>query len=69
MACISVRPSDSYTAAHRLFEQEGKLTSHLDDDYFEALRRGVLYWDGEKFVGSPVENRHYREFVSAPPHP
>ncbi len=59
MTCINVRASDSFTASHRLFEQEGKLSSRLDDPYFESLRKGVQYWDGERFLGSVTRNRHY----------
>jgi hypothetical protein len=61
MTCVSVRASDSYTGAHNLYVKEGKLSSRLDDAYFAALRSGVLYWDGDKFVTTVTRNRHYHE--------
>ncbi|TLY30689.1 MAG: hypothetical protein E6K56_06560 [Ignavibacteria bacterium] len=54
--CINVRASDSFTAAHQQLERDGKLATHLNDEYFEALRKGVTYWDGEKFVNHLTMN-------------
>ena len=67
--CIRVRASDSFTAAHNQMEREGKLSSHLNDEYFEALRKGVLYWDSEKFVSEPTMNKHYMEAMRSQPLP
>jgi len=35
----------------------GKITSVLDDAYYEALKPGVLYWDGEQWTSTPTMNR------------
>src|SRR5512147_2493187 len=69
MTCVSVRASDSYTGAHNLFLKEGKLTTQLDDAFFDALSKGVRYWDGDTFVESVSQNRHYRDALSAALHP
>ncbi len=61
MTCVSARPADAFTSTHVRLEHEGKLTDHLTDEYFEALRKGVMYWDGDKFVLTPTINRHYSE--------
>lgn len=69
LTCINVRPSDSFTAAHNQLERDGKLTTHLDSAYFDALRNGVMYWDGDKFVNRVTMNRRYIEAMKPPPIP
>jgi hypothetical protein len=44
---------------HQKLEAEGKLTKKLDKQYYEDLRKRVLYWDGEKFVKEPTMNKNY----------
>jgi len=59
--CVKVKPSDTFTTVHKKLEAEGKLTKKLDEQYFEELRRGVQYWDGEKFVNHVTMNKRYLE--------
>jgi hypothetical protein len=61
MKCVSVRGSDHFTAAHRQLEKEGKLKERLNDAYYERLRRGVSYWNGNRFVNHPTMTNLYRE--------
>jgi len=61
MECVRVDGSDEFVAFHKKMEAEGKLTNKLDAQYYEGLRRRVLYWDGEKFVNTPTMNRKYLE--------
>ena len=44
---------------HQKLEAEGKLTKKLDKQYYEDLRKRVLYLDGEKFVKEPTMNKNY----------
>ena len=67
--CTDVRTSDSFTAAHQKLERDGKLSSHIDAKYLEALRRGVMYWDGDKFVDRVTVNKHYIDAMKPPPLP
>jgi hypothetical protein len=60
MRCVRVRPSDAFSGLHGRYRDRGLVTSELSDEYFENLRRGIRYWDGEKFVQEPVMNRRYR---------
>jgi len=69
MHCTSVRTSDSFTASHGQLEREGKLSTRLDDRYFEALRKAVEYWNGDTFVKEATVNRHYLEVSKPPPLP
>jgi len=59
MKCVKVEADDILIDLHRKLEAEGKLTGRLDAKYYEELRQGVLYWDGEKFVKEPTMNKNY----------
>lgn len=59
MRCSSVSDTDPFTNLHHKLEAEGKLTKRLDAEYYEDLRKGVRYWDGEKFVNTPTVNKRY----------
>jgi len=57
--CVKVGEDDKFTTLHQKLEAEGKLTKKLDKQYYEDLRKGVLYWNGEKFVKEPTMNKNY----------
>lgn len=59
MNCVKVG-DDVTTALHQKLEKEGKLTKKLDEQYYEDLRKQILYWDGEKFVNYTAMNRNYK---------
>jgi hypothetical protein len=59
MRCVRVMGEDTFINFHHKLEAEGKLTRKLDAQYYEELRQGVLYWDGEKFVHEPTMNKYY----------
>jgi hypothetical protein len=64
MKCIVVQASDSFMKLHQRLEAEGKTKTIADAHYFEQLRQGVLYWDGEKFVHEPTMNKRYVEAMN-----
>lgn len=64
MRCVRVIGNDYFEETHRKLEAEGKIRRKLDEGYYEELRNGVRYWDGEKFVKEPVKNRKYREIAA-----
>jgi acetyl-CoA carboxylase beta subunit len=66
MRCARVDAHDEFVKFHKRLEAESKLKRVLDAQYFEELRRGVEYWDGEKFVNEPVMNKRYAEAVKKP---
>ena len=51
-----VKGSDYFRNAHRKLKAEGKITSTLDDAYYEELKKGVLYWDGRQWTSTPTMN-------------
>lgn len=57
--CVKVKAGDDFINYHSRLKKEGKLTKNLDARYFEELRHGVEYWDGEKFVMGPKMNKKY----------
>ncbi len=59
MRCTGVTDEDLFVRFHQKMEAEGKLTKKLDAQYYEELRRGVQYWDGEKFVNYTTMNKKY----------
>ncbi|MBI5731223.1 MAG: VCBS repeat-containing protein [Ignavibacteriales bacterium] len=64
MNCVKVGDDDKFTALHQKLEAEGKLTKKLDKQYYEDLRKNVLYWDGEKFAKEPNMNKNYLQTKS-----
>ncbi len=69
MKCTKVLASDSFMQLHRRLEAEGKTKTVADAHYFEKLRQGVLYWDGDKFVHEPTMNKRYVEAMNKKPMP
>ena len=69
MKCTKVQASDSFIQLHRRLEANGKTKSVADAQYFEELRRGVEYWDGEKFVHEPTMNKLYVKAMKNKPLP
>lgn len=61
MTCVRVSGSNSFLDMHQRMEHEGAVTGKIDGRYYDELRKGVQYWDGDKFVNSPTVNRHYLE--------
>ncbi len=59
MNCVKVGEDDKFTALHQKLEAEGKLTKKLNKQYYEDLRKNVLYWNGVKFVKELTVNRNY----------
>jgi hypothetical protein len=61
--CVKVKAGDDFINYHVRLEKEGKLTKKLDNQYFEELRRGVLYWNGKKFDNQPTMNMRHNGMV------
>jgi hypothetical protein len=53
-----VKASDFFLDRHRDLKAAGKITSTLDDAYYDALKKGVLYWDGTGWTSTPTMNRN-----------
>ena len=49
----AIHPSDSFRSAHKALRDQGKIDSELDDEYFERLKEGLLYFDGKQWVSHP----------------
>ena len=64
LRCIRVRGSDHFTAAYKMYKDQGKIKGDLTDDYFEKLRRNVLYWNGKSFVHEPTMVKHNKEVAT-----
>ena len=57
---VDVRLSNSFEQAHRKAVREGRISSVLNNDYIEALKDGVRYFDGQEWVSEPSMNSLYR---------
>jgi len=55
---LDVQGSDSFWLRHREFKAAGKISSELNDAYYENLKKGVLYWDGTQWTSTPTMNRN-----------
>ena len=53
---LDVQGSDSFWLRHRELRAAGKISSKLDDAYYENLKKGVLYWDGTQWTSTPTIN-------------
>jgi hypothetical protein len=62
----SVVDGNDFTVSYNRLVKEGKLHHKLDKAYLESLARAVQYWDGEKFVNTPVMNRLYNPVSPLP---
>ncbi len=51
-----VKGSDYFRNQHRELKAAGKISSVLDDAYYEALKKGLLYWDGTDWTSIPTMN-------------
>ncbi|MBI5215767.1 MAG: hypothetical protein HY960_08445 [Ignavibacteriae bacterium] len=61
--CYRVDGEDWFLTFHRKMVKEGKLSTPVDSVYYQNLRKGVQYWDGEKFVNEPTMNKRYIETI------
>ena len=55
---LDVQGSDSFWLRHRELRAAGKISSELNDAYYENLKKGVLYWDGTQWTSTPSTNRN-----------
>jgi hypothetical protein len=53
-----VKGSDIFRLQHRDLKAAGKISSELNDAYYENLKKGVLYWDGTQWTSTPTMNRN-----------
>jgi len=51
---ININFSDVFKIMHRKYLSENKITSKLDKDYKAHLMKGLLYYDGQKWVSHPT---------------
>jgi len=58
MRLLDVQGSDSFWLRHRELKAAGKISSELNDAYYEKLKKGVLYWDGTQWTSTPSTNRN-----------
>jgi hypothetical protein len=66
MNCIKVVADDKFLTFHNQLEAIGKLRSKVDERYLDEMRKGIQYWDGEKFVNTPTKNSLYTKSVNLP---
>jgi hypothetical protein len=43
---------------HKKLKAEGKISSTFDQEYFDSLRKSVLYWNGIEWVAKPMGIDH-----------
>jgi hypothetical protein len=54
-----VKGSDYFRLQHRELKAAGKISSTLDDAYYDELKKAVLYWDGEQWTSTPTMIRKW----------
>jgi len=58
---LDIQGSDTFWLRHRELRAAGKISSELNDAYYENLKKGVLYWDGTQWTSTPTMNRNREE--------
>lgn len=53
---LDVQGSDFFWLRHRELRAAGKISSELNDAYYENLKKGILYWDGTQWTSTPTMN-------------
>jgi hypothetical protein len=53
---LDVQGSDFFWLRHRELWAAGKISSELNDAYYENVKKGVLYWDGTQWTSTPTMN-------------
>jgi len=51
------RTSHRFEEKHAVAVREGRVKSVLNDAYFDSLKRGILYWNGREWTGTPSRNQ------------
>jgi hypothetical protein len=59
MRCTNVLASEPNLTYYRKLQQEELTIRKIDQQFLDDLRKGVQYWDGEKFVSRPAVNKRY----------
>jgi len=59
LCLLDIRGSDYFWLRHRELKAAGKISSELNDAYYENLKKGVLYWDGTKWTLTPTMNQKW----------
>jgi hypothetical protein len=62
MICKHISPTTFYNENYNIFYKQGLVSKPLDKNYLEELKNEILYWDGDKFVNSPVKNKYSLNF-------
>jgi len=60
---IAVSTEESYDMLATRLAAQKIIPAVPDKRYFEEYMRGIEYWDGDRWVGTPTINRHYLEAV------
>ena len=58
---MDIQGSGSFWLRHRELRAAGKISSVLNDAYYENLKKGVHYWDGSQWTSTPTMNRNREE--------
>jgi hypothetical protein len=53
-----VKGSDIFRSLHRELVAAGKIKSELNDEYYQNLKRGALYWTGKEWTSTPTLNQN-----------
>jgi len=59
MEIEDIAPGDGFLRMHDWLLKTGKIKGKTLQESLGELKDQALYWDGEEFVHSPTENRHY----------
>ncbi|MDH4219938.1 MAG: VCBS repeat-containing protein [Candidatus Aminicenantes bacterium] len=56
----SITLSHIFQQKHGLAHLEGKIKSELNEEYEENLKKGLLYYDGEKWISTPTMTSYWK---------
>jgi hypothetical protein len=58
---MDVKSSHTFEQMHKEAVLKGEIKSVLNNEYWENLKRGVRWWDGEKWTDQPTMNLRWKD--------
>lgn len=63
---LYVSAGSQYSQKYEHLIQKGFVKEVLNEKYYQTLKDSIKYWDGDKFVNHPVENKYYKYNLPLP---
>lgn len=66
MNIMNIIPTNPYQKQYEDLYNKGLFKQQIDSTYWKALQDSIQYWDGDKFVNYPTQNKYYTHKFKLP---